>query len=412
MRWHVAWALVGAVAVLAGCAHNPAVPPQQLRPPRLLEPAFDGAAALPPPDMTNDGAGSLVEVKPLGYMADFDQAGVTAVRVVYRSTSSRGTPTEVSGVVAVPPGKPPKEGWPIISFGHALTGVGSTCAPSLAGDLAGYAGVIITLLRRGYVIAMSDFEGLGVPGYHHSVLDATVLGNNVIDAARAARKVLPSTSTKWAAYGTGEGGAAAWGATERAGSYGTGLELVGAVAMSPLADVSGLADAAKNGALTPEQIQLHALALQSLARSSPDMNLDDYRAGLAKDQWDLLTDCPPAQPIDALRVISQLQPGDLRPRNDEATTALRRALAGYALPGNSPAAAPLLVAFGTADPALPGAWVDRALTAACAKGEPVEIWRRIGETTTHSDLVIQSSLDWLQARFDGQPVANVCQGLA
>ena len=411
MRWRVVCVVLTVTAVLAGCASTPSPPPN---PPHSLEPAFEGAPTLQPPDMTNDGPGSLVDVKPLPASNFFDEVNATAVRVVYRSTSGdKGESTEVSGVVAIPPGNPPKGGWPILVFGHEMTGVANKCAPSLATDLAGYAAIMSVMMSRGYVVALPDYQGLGLVGQRHSIIDAATLGNNMIDAARAVRRVLPTASTRWAAFGAGEGGLAAWGATERAGTYGGGLDLVGAVALSPLTDISGLADAAENGTLIPDQYRLLIMLVEDLASTSPGFNADDYRAGLAKDRWDLLTDCAPPDAAEAVRTLSQLQAADLRPHTAAAAARLRQALSDAALPQNGPPpAAPLLVVSASEDPQIPIAWINRSLSRACSKGDPIEISKRIGDTTTKADPIMQFSLDWLQARFDGQRVANICRGIA
>jgi hypothetical protein len=362
--------------------------------------------------MTDDGPGSLVEVEPLADMASFDDLNAKAVRVVYRSTSGAdGQPTEVSGTVVVPPGAPPRGGWPVISFGHMATGVLNRCAPSLAEDLGGYAPILSPLVARGYVVTMTDYQGLGVAGFHHPLLDAATLGNNMIDAVRAARRVLPSASTRWAAYGLGQGGLAAWGAGERTATYGGGLELVGAVALGPYADMSQLADAAQDGTLNPELYRLHALVLDSLAGAPDALNLDDYRSESAKADWDALTGCALADPADADRALKRLRAEDLRPRNQAATDELRRLLMQYALPGQSATpAAPLLVVYATEDRGLPAAWVEAPVRDACMKGETIQVSRRVGEANAASPWIIDDVLAWLQARFDGQNIANVCTG--
>jgi pimeloyl-ACP methyl ester carboxylesterase len=364
--------------------------------------------------MTDDGPGSLVEVKPLPEMPAFVAAGVTGVRVVYRSTSGDGQPSEVSGVVAVPPGKAPKGGWPIISFGHALTGLGEICAPSRAKDLGSYASALTPLLNRGYMVAMSDYQGLGMPGQpEHSALDWVALGNNMIDAVRAARRVLPDASANWAAYGGGQGGLAAWAAAERARDYGAGLNLVGAVALSPYADLSPLADAARNGTLSDNQNRLMMVLLRNLSATVPDFDLDAYRSPLVRDNWDALTDCAPPDPASVSKVLKQMRPDDLRPRDDGATDALRDALSASALPGNQPSSpAPILVVYATDDRIVPQGGVARSIKTACAKGDPIVVMKRIGDTGTTNDLIIQTSLSWLRARFDGVPAIDVCVGAA
>src|SRR4051794_41399557 len=48
--------------------------------------------------------------------------------VLYRSTGVDGKSTAVSGDVAIPRGKAPKGGWPVITWAHGTTGIADTCA--------------------------------------------------------------------------------------------------------------------------------------------------------------------------------------------------------------------------------------------------------------------------------------------
>ena len=50
--------------------------------------------------------------------------------LLYRSTGATGKPVAVSGTVAVPKGRAPKGGWPVISWAHGTTGIADRCAPS------------------------------------------------------------------------------------------------------------------------------------------------------------------------------------------------------------------------------------------------------------------------------------------
>lgn len=417
MRWRTNVALAAVVTTLAGCAQSvPAPPATYDRPTRDMAPIFEGAQPLPPPDLTNDGAGSLVRVEPVVDNADFEDANATAVKIVYRSTAGLdGAPTEVSGLVAVPPGTPPEGGWPIVSFGHEMSGVLSKCAPSKAPDFLGYSSQMTTFVSRGYAVALPDYQGLGLGEDGHSIIDAATLGNNMIDAARAVRRVLPTTSNRWAAFGVGEGGLAAWSAAERAGVYGAGLEMVGAVAISPYADLQPLADAAAAGTLAKgEQSRLYMMVLQSLALTQPDFDLDAYRAGLAREHWRDIIDCAPPNPAEVVRVLDRIAPDDLRPRDAAATDDLRRRLSEAALPADNPipGAAPVLVIWGTDDTVVPAAGIDRAVMTACGQGQRIELDRRIGDTKPVNDQVINGALSWLNGRFDNQQLADVCTGAA
>jgi alpha-beta hydrolase superfamily lysophospholipase len=343
---------------------------------------------------------------------DFDRVNSVGVRVVYRSTDSTGAATNVSGIVAVPPGAPPSGGWPILAFGHDVTGVLKECAPSTAKDLGGYASILSVLVDRGYVVVMTDYQGQGLDGLPHPLLDSTALGNNMIDSVRAARHVLPAASNRWAAFGLGQGGAAAWAADARAETYGAGLDLVGAVAVSPLADVTALADEAENGTLATAQYRLHMLVVASLALS-PVYKLDfnEYFSDAAKDSFGYLTQCAAAvDPTQSAAAAAGLQPGDLKPKTPEAAEQLRRDLQELALPGPLELSAPMLVIYATLDPIVLSRWTEQAVQTACGRGDPIEI-QKIGDLSALSEIVLYDSVGWVQGRFSGQRATNICAGV-
>jgi hypothetical protein len=405
-------AAVCTVAVAAGCSPKVVAPSHENRSPATLAPPFQGAAVLPPPDLTDDGPGSLVDATPMEDDRDIDRVNAVGVRVVYRSTDSKGAATNVSGIVAVPPGEPPMGGWPILAFGHDVTGVQKECAPSVAQYLGGYAPIIADLVDRGYIVAMTDYQGLGLDGFHHPLLDSTTLGHNMIDAVRAARHVLPAASNHWAAFGLGQGGAAAWAADTQAQTYGAGLDLAGAVAVSPLADVTGLADAAEDGTLAPAQYRLQMLVVASLALS-PTYKIDpnDYFSDAAKNDFGNLTNCAVVvDPLQAAAAAAGLQPGDLKPKTPAAAEALRRDLQELALPGPSKLSVPMLVIYATLDPEVLPGWTAQALQTACQQGDPIEV-KKIGDLSALNQIVLYDSMAWIQGRFGGQRATEVCVGV-
>jgi hypothetical protein len=408
-------AAVGLSTLLAvvGCAHQVAVPPRSEPAPRTLEPLFRGAPVLPPADMSGEGPGTLVKAEPLKNTVGFDTVDATAVRMVYRSTSGLDNrPTQVSGVVVVPPGEPPAGGWPVLSVGHILTGVNARCAPSLAAELGGYAAILSFFASTGYVVAMSDYEGLGVDGFQHMPLQAATLGNNLIDSVRAARRIVPTASTRWAAYGIGQGALAAWAAADRASTYGQGLEMVGAVAVSPLANMSGMADAAERGALPRELYYLYLSVLDSLAKKPAGVSWDDYTSPRVKGNVDVSARCAPLDPAAVTQAVAALGPNDIRPRDAAAAARLRDEIANAAVPLDAGGpAAPVLVVYATEDPTVPAAWIEDAVRTACQRSNPIEVNRRIGDTNTSNDLVTQLALSWLKERFDGRRVSDVCVGV-
>ncbi len=370
---------------------------------KTFAPPFEGKPHLAPPDMTDDGPGSLVSVEPIPSGAELlDEDGATYMRVVYRSTSGiDGTPTEVSAAIAIPAGTPPPGGWPIIGFGQGTKGVLYKCASSLFPNLPKQAWSIDQFIKNGYAVSASDFQGSGVKGYSHPFLDAKTYGYNVIDSVRAARRVGAEISDKWMAYGHSAGGLAVWGAAEVAPAYGQGLDLLGTISMAPAADISELADAAWNGTLTNAQRVTLVYALQSLSWFEPEMNLDDFRSGVTAENWDLIINCIPTDFDAVAKVWETMANEDLKPRTYENVEWLRERLASRSIPNVSRIDTPTVVAYGTDDQLYNKEWFERALSEACALGSNLDIKSEPGKG--HADLDQSFVMGWLNDRLAGVP---------
>ncbi|MCZ4518066.1 lipase [Rhodococcus ruber] len=395
-------------AVLVSCSQEA---PVVISPDAPTAPVTASATASEPPPPSNFGGtapGSLISAEPIDDIAvDITELGASATRVVYRSTSGvTGQPTEVSGTVIVPAGIAPQGGWPIVSFGHGTTGVLNACGPSLYANLLGNAPIVAALALNGFAVAMSDYQGLGLEGSYHPYLDSKTFGYNMIDAVRAARNFMPTLSSRWSAYGVSLGGMAAWAASDRNAEYGGGLELVGTAAMVPVSDMAGLADAAANETLTRAQYPLLMYALSSLAISHPEMNLDDYRSGFARERWDDLLQCVPPGSLDVPELQTRLGPADLKPVSQEATDRLRGYLSDMALPQQR-STTPLLVMYGSEDDLILQPWTEKALQRACDSGDVVEYELHQGEG--HGNLDSSRSLPWVKGMFAGQRPVNTCE---
>lgn len=400
--------LVTAAVVSISCSQQAPIvlPPGAQTAPVTAAPA---TSELPPPSNFGGTApGSLISAEPIeDIAADITELGATATRVVYRSTSGvTGEPTDVSGTVVVPGGTAPEGGWPVVSYGHGTTGVLEACGPSRYANLLGSAPIVAALVLNGYAVTMTDYQGLGLGGSYHPYLDSKTFGYNMIDAVRAARNFMPTLSSRWAAYGVSLGGMAAWAASDRNAEYGGGLELVGTAAMVPVSDMSGLADAAANQTLTRAQYPLLMYALHTLAISHPEMNLDDYRSGLARERWDDFMECVPPKSDDVPLLLAGLQATDLTPVSVEATDRLRGYLADMALPQQR-SSTPLLVMYGSEDDLILEPWTEKALQRACDSGDLVEYELHQGEG--HGDLDSSRSLPWVKSMFAGQRPVNTCE---
>jgi pimeloyl-ACP methyl ester carboxylesterase len=399
-------ALAGAVAVcvalLSGCSQRERpVTPQPATGPSSMSGVPVEA------DFSGSGGGTVKSAVTLPTV-DRRILKVTslAARIEYESKSGiDGSSQLVSGSVFVPRGDPPAGGWPIIAMGHGTTGVQHDCGPSLWPNLLGASEAVATLVNGGFVVTLPDYQGLGMDRIYHPYLDSTTVGYNMIDAVRAARKVVPNASDRWLAFGSSQGGQAAWAANELASSYGAGLDLVGAAGVSPAANVTGLADSAAAGTLTLEQGSAIQWVLVALKAEHPELNLDDYRRGVVAEKWDVLSAC--AGPLVAQRkdVTQQVTPDDLRPSSAEAVDRLRDYLSQMSLPKKK-TAAPMLILFGELDKVVSPAWTADAVRRACSMGDVIEAYSVPGRG--HDDIDGSVALGWINQRFGGVEAQNSC----
>jgi dienelactone hydrolase len=186
-----------------------------------------------------EAAGEIVSSEPIETTED----GVAAWRVVYRSTDLDGNEILVSGVIAAPDEPAPQGGRTVVSWGHPTSGAAERCGPSLIADplstIAGFA----DLIRAGYVVAATDYAGLGAPG-PDSYLVGETEGRNVLDAARAARELDIGASDRVALWGFSQGGHAVLFAAQEAEEYAPELDVQAVATAAPAVDLGALLDAA------------------------------------------------------------------------------------------------------------------------------------------------------------------------
>lgn len=357
-------------------------------------------------DLSGTGPGSLVSAMTMPEFSRSPQGSqMDAARVVYRSTNGdTGEPTVVSGSVYRPTGSAPDGGWPVVAFGHGTLGIDEPCAPSLYASLLGMTGWVVRLIDAGFAVAFADFQGLGEPGVH-PYLDGRTAGLNIIDSVRALRHTFPDISDRWAALGGSQGGGAVWAAGEQAGSYAPELLPRAVLAMAPAADIVGLVDKAVDGTLTQEQVAALVLVIESLARLHPDIDRDDYRHGVAAENWDILIACSGDAVHTREAVIDELNPEDLAPRTPEAAARLRTYLQGWALPQQR-LVAPMSVVFGGADEYIDPDWTRAAIARACQLGGSV-VWD-FQPDKGHGDLDVGEQFGWLVDRLDGAAATSAC----
>ena len=410
MRRGLLWAATGVLVIVVAVGITAAFPAGRA----LMSRAFGGQQqsdgsrpeAIATADLSGYGPGSLVSAMT---MPEFSRTGygrsVRAARVEYRSTNGdTGAETVVSGAVVVPDGPPPADGWPVIALGHGTTGIDQACAPSLSASLLTLAEPVNSFARQGYAVALADYQGLGAAGVH-PYMDAKTAGLNMIDAVRALRHTFAGVSDRWLAFGGSQGGGAAWAADEQADSYAPELVLMGAVANSPAADITGLVDKAAAGTLTDDQVPGFQALVESLARLDPAVNRDDYRRGAAAQYWDVLSSCAGMAVHDRDAAVKLLKKGDLGPTTPAAADRIRAILQRWALPQRK-LSAPLSVIYGADDTYIDSAWTTDAIARACRLGGVITY--RMQPAKGHGDIDIVSQFGWLADRFAGKVAPNDC----
>lgn len=237
-----------------------------------------GAKFYAPPAAKLKGAhGKLVWQRNAPNWLKVDGAAQTKL-VLYTSKDAKGKTVAVSGMVAIPRGKAPKGGWPVITWAHGTTGLADACAPSRAtaddtanaGYIAYQSATIEEWIDNKYAVLMTDYEGLGTAGLHDYLIKLSE-GRSTLDIIPAARSLFPGKlSTRYVIAGHSQGGHASLGATGIAKSWlPKNYRLVGTAAFAPASNVSAQAHSI-NFYNTPNGIS--GLAAQIIKGASTQMN--------------------------------------------------------------------------------------------------------------------------------------------
>ncbi|MEV6428173.1 alpha/beta fold hydrolase [Nocardia sp. NPDC051463] len=263
-------------------------------------PAPEGDAFYDPPADLSDGAvGDAIYVRPL----DNPEAELTHGRnwlVLYRSESVHGEVIATSGIVALPHERPLDDaGYPLVTWAHGTVGVCHMCAPSR--DYVGSDAHLMNkypqrllnhFLDRGWAVAMTDYEGLGVTGRQHPYLLGESEAYGVLDIVETTRRLFPRViSEKFAIVGHSQGGQAALFSAHHATGRVEGL--VGVAAVAPANHPKAIVRA---GALVPTNgdggFAFTPLFLSGAIGGDNTIDVDQVLSNKARDVWPhVLTKC-------------------------------------------------------------------------------------------------------------------------
>jgi pimeloyl-ACP methyl ester carboxylesterase len=267
-----------------------------------------------------------------------------------------------------------------------------------------YALLVGRLVRDGFAVVATDYEGLGTPGLH-PWLELDSEARSAVHAVTAARQLVPQTTSRWAVIGHSQGGHAALGTAELATSLqGRALTFLGAVSLAPgshLTELAPLADAPDLG------WDLLAYAAASIKASDSGFAYGEMLVA------PLLTEMPRAELTCDIELFQYFDMTYGRRLTGLRVDFLEQpeVAAWFARnePGRRPSSGPILLLQGANDEFVPELVTTDLAARLCANGDTVEY--RVFPGADH-DRVISRGYDdllgWLRQRFAGEPAASTC----
>jgi alpha-beta hydrolase superfamily lysophospholipase len=370
-------------------------------PEATADPAFYDVTTLDPAEVAAAEPGDVLRVEEVELTGPL--AGASGWRVLYRSTTADGAPAVVSGILLAPAGDPPPAGRPVVAWAHGTTGIADRCAPSATGNLfyEDYGAVGRDLLDQGFVVAATDYHGLGTPGvhtYHH----AEEMTHAVIDSVHAAHRLdqLGPLRAEWFVLGHSQGGLAAL-ATDVVAPEVDGLDYRGAVVAAPTPDL---------GTYAPAMFQIEGrgyavLLLEAVAGIAPDLDPSVALGPEAATRGALVTHGCWEEAVPGFDDI----PPEAMLAAPELGERLGTVLADWAAYDPSSVRGPMLVVQGEADESVLAPITDQLVDDLCASLPTVEY--RTYPDTGHDAVMAASRADvavWLAARLAGDPPPEAC----
>lgn len=327
--------------------------------------------------------------------------GARTYRVMYLSESLEGEPIVVTGTVVVPTAPAPAGGRPVLTIAHGTTGIADECAPSKGGGGAEVA-IAAPAVERGWIVSITDYEGLGTPGRHPYLVGESE-GRSVIDAALAAA-LLPDaeagTTTLVAGYSQG-GHGALW-ANQVAAEWAPDLDVVGTFAGAPATELDVILGAAGS----PGVVGFAALMIAGFEAAYPEA---DPALVLTEEGVDRLDAVDEGCVGEVFGAFSDLAPEALV-QPDGPSTPPWPELAAANNPGQVATEDPVLIIHSEQDDVVPAALSGILFDRMCAQGQAAER-RVLPQGGGHGEAAVvayPAALEWFDRLLAGETVPDTC----
>ncbi|MDT7935020.1 MAG: lipase family protein [Sphingomonadaceae bacterium] len=331
--------------------------------------------------------------------------GARGWRIRYETRDERGRAVESTGFVIAPARGGADR--PVVAWAHGTWGIAEACAPSLSPAGLSTIPDLAAMVRRGWVVTATDYPGLGTPG-PHGYLAGDAAAFAVIDSVRVARQLRGAgAGSSVAFWGHSQGGHAVLFASARQPSYAPELRQVGAVAVSPPAELQdnleGLADRRARGLLTAyvtrSWSRYYGAPLSAIAKPPTISVIDRATRGCV------------GQKIGFAQLIRVLALGRSLGRLDLSGDPVW----GPLLKRNSAPATgstPLMLVSAREDAIVADAVTRRYASAACRSGAPVRFVE--ARTAEHAQTAVVTGTTaerWIADRFAGRAAGRDCSPL-
>jgi hypothetical protein len=329
-------------------------------------------------------------------------AGATTYRIMYLSESVQGRPIVVTGQAVVPDGAPPPGGRIVLANAHGTTGSADQCAPSKNPRVSEAGRLGPEAVANGWVLAVTDYEGLGTPGRHPYLVGPSE-GRGVIDSVLAAGQ-LPQASigSKVLISGYSQGGHGALWANQVAADWAPQLDVIGTFAGAPATEIDVVLDAARARNIGGFLMLIVAGYQQAYPDADPARLLTERGVGLLGEVDKGCTN----HVFAATRAVP---PGE-QVRADGPASSPWKQLAIDNNPGHKATEDPVLIVHSAQDETVPAALSAVLHERMCRNGQVVER-RELPDAGGHGPAAIPAFMQgaaWLEGLLEGAPPVNDC----
>jgi pimeloyl-ACP methyl ester carboxylesterase len=288
-----------------------------------------------------------------------------------------------------------------MTIAHGTTGIADECAPSKDGGAAELA-IAGPAIERGWIVAVSDYEGLGTPGRHPYLVGESE-ARGVVDIVRAAGQ-LPDAdrgpTTLVAGYSQG-GHGALW-AGQVAPEWAPELDVVGTFAGAPATEIDVILAAAPT-------LPVAGFAYMIVAGMEAAYPEADPSLFLTPQGVETLAAVDEGCTGDVFEAVADIPVADLV-RPDGASTEPWATLAKENNPGQVATEAPILIIHSDEDETVPVGLSGILFERMCGLGQVADR-RVLTDGGGHGAAAVPAytqAIDWFDDLLAGEPAPDTC----